>query len=347
MSKSIRRLNRSVLLASGVAAGCALAALRRTDRRRNMRGDVVLITGGSRGLGLALAREFGNAGCDIAICARDRPELDDAARYLASHGVTAYPVCCDVSNPAQVDELLRAVRARFGRIDKLINNAGVMRVGPLENMDIADFEQALNVMFWGTLYPTLAVLDEMKQRGSGNIVIIGSVGGKVSVPHLLPYCSAKFAVVGFGEGLRAEVAKFGVQVTTIVPGLMRTGSYRQAEFKGQAERESLWFGLGSTLPGVSMSAERAARQILTAVERGVPEKILTTQATLLARINGALPGVVPTALSMVNRLLPSGRPGRRLISGAQAEAGWSTGFRMLTSIGRRAARRLNEIRAPA
>src|SRR5439155_11331763 len=118
------------------------------------------------------------------------------------------------------------VRSRFGQIDILVNNAGVIKVGPLDTMAVEDFEKAVAVMFWGVVYPTLAVLPEMRRRRSGRIAAITSIGGKVSVPHLLPYCCAKFAAVGFCEGLRAELAPYGIRVTTVVPGLMRTGSHR-------------------------------------------------------------------------------------------------------------------------
>src|SRR5450759_4776995 len=119
-------------------------------------------------------------------------------------------------------------------------------------MEVAYFELAMDVMYWGVLYPTLAVLPQMREHKRGRIVNITSIGGKVSIPHLLPYNSAKFAAVGLSEGLRAELAMDGVTVTTIVPGLMRTGSHINAYFKGKQEREYTWFALGASLPVISM-----------------------------------------------------------------------------------------------
>ena len=143
-----------------------------------------------------------------------------------------------------------------GFIDILVNNAGVMAVGPLESQTIEDFQQAMDTMFWGPVRSTLATLPAMIQRRHGRIVNISSIGGKVSIPHLLPYSCAKFAVTGFSEGLHAEVKKYGVHVLTVVPGLMRTGSHLNAEFRGKHEQEYGWFALSGTNPLTSISAQR-------------------------------------------------------------------------------------------
>jgi NAD(P)-dependent dehydrogenase (short-subunit alcohol dehydrogenase family) len=340
-------MTRGLLLgAAGVAAGLAARSAIRT-RQADMRGEVVLITGGSRGLGLALATEFSGLGCRIAICARSERELEAARTSLSSRGADVAAFRCDITDNAQVLELVRKVRSRFGRIDTLVNNAGIIKVAPVENMTISDFEDAMAVMFWGVVYPTLAVLPEMRERGRGRIAAITSIGGKVSVPHLIPYCCAKFAAVAFCEGLRAEMAHHGVKVTTIAPGLMRTGSYRKAEFKGKQQQEAAWFSLAATLPLLSMGAERAARQVVKAIRLGQSEKILTTQATLLARFNGAFPGLVPDMLGTVNHLLPGRTADREsVLTGAEAEASSSGLFRAFTILGRRAARRLNEEARP-
>ena len=165
--------------------------------------------------------------------------------------------------------------AHYGQVDILVNNAGIIEVGPVQNMARSDFEDALAVDFWGVLDPILAVLPQMRARKSGRIVNITSIGGKVAFPHLLPYVAAKFAATGLSEGLRAELARDGITVTTIVPGLLRTGSYGNALFKGDKPGEYAWFGLGDNLPGGSISAERAAREIVTATRRGEAERILS------------------------------------------------------------------------
>jgi len=329
-----------LLAASGVALGLAWKSARRPVK--TMRGDVVLITGGSRGLGLRMAEEFALLDCSLAICARDADELERAREILESKGARVMTVTCDVADEQQVAEMMQQVRARFGRIDTLINNAGVIRVGPLENMSKADFEDAMDVMFWGIVHCSLGVLPEMMERGAGRIVTITSVAGKVSIPHLLPYSCAKHAAVAFSEGLRSEFSRYGIKVSTIAPGLMRTGSHRQAQFKGQHKKEALWFSMGATLPLVSMDVDRAARQIVRAVQDGKSEKILSWQASLLSRTNGAFPGVVPRLLSLVNRFLPGRSHSSEVVNGAAIEESAGPLFRALTSLGRTAGEQLNE-----
>jgi short-subunit dehydrogenase len=199
----------------------------------------------------------------------------------------------------------------------------------------------MDVMFWGTVYPTLAVLPAMRKRGSGHIANITSIGGKVSVPHLLPYCCAKFAAVGFSEGLRAELGRHGVKVTTVVPGLMRTGSHLNAYFKGNNQDEFTWFSLGATLPVAAMSARRAARRIVAAIRRGQAEIILTPQAKALSLIHGAAPGITADLLGVVNRVLPQAEgTDRDRHLGRESETLVTRS--MLTALGRKAARDLNQ-----
>lgn len=330
-----------VLAAAGVGLGVAARALLTRDAGEDLRGQVVLITGGSRGLGLALAREFARHGCLVAICARDSGELRNAVRDLEERGAEALAVECDVTNRSRVGQMLESVRRHYGRIDILVNNAGVIQVGPVENMTVQDFEEAMNVMFWGVVYPTLGVLPDMLARSAGRIVNITSVGGKVSVPHLLPYSCAKFAAVGFSEGLHAELAGKGVVVTTIAPGLMRTGSYLNALFKGDREKESAWFGLSSSLPLITIGGERAARQIVRAVRRHESERVLTTPANVLARAHGLFPGITSDLLGLIARaVLPAPAGGeKKWARGAAARfltPGW---MKPLLIFGRIAARK--------
>jgi short-subunit dehydrogenase len=167
------------------------------------------------------------------------------------------------------------------------------------------------VNFWGGVYASLAAIPLMKQRRRGRIVNITSIGGKVAVPHLLPYDCAKFAAVGFSEGLRSELRQYGIRVVTVVPGLMRTGSALNAELKGDAAGELAWFGATDSLSFTSMSARRAARRIVRATERGQAYVTLSWQAKLLRIAHDAFPGVTANALAGVNRVLPrsTGRPG--------------------------------------
>jgi NAD(P)-dependent dehydrogenase (short-subunit alcohol dehydrogenase family) len=314
----------------------------RRARQADLHGQVALITGSSRGLGLALARELAREGCRIVLCARNAEELARARQDVERLGVDVLALTCDVSDSEQVRRLVEQATERFGRIDVLINNAGVIMVGPLETQTLEDFKRAMDVMFWGVVYPTYEVLPQMRTRHSGRIAVITSIGGKVSVPHLVPYGSAKFAAVGFSEGLRAEVARDGITVTTVVPGLMRTGSHLNAEFKGQNEKEFLWFSLGATLPMSTISAEDAARQIVGAIKRGDAEIILSWQATLLARAHGLFPGLTSDVLRLINRILPG--PGG---IGTARATGYASSTPItespLEALGKRAARDLNQL----
>jgi len=235
-------------LATGLALSAAVLR-----RRPDLAGQVVLITGGSRGLGFALAREFARQGCRVAICARNHDELKAATGALERYdSVAGY--ACDVTCQDEVEHLIEATITRFGTMDILVNNAGEIQVGPVQSLTIEDFKAAMDVMFWGMVYSSMAVLPHFLRKESGRIVNITSIGGKVAVPHLLPYTSAKFAALGFSEGLRAELKGTGIAVTTVVPGLMRTGGHLNASFQGDVEREAVWFGLGATLPGISINA---------------------------------------------------------------------------------------------
>ena len=329
-------------LVCGTAAGLiARTILARRRSAHSLRGQVVFITGGSRGLGLSLAETFANEGCRVAICARDAMELEAARRQL-DHGGSILAVPCDVADQRQVERTVDSVIAQFGRIDVLVNNAGEIQVGPVQSMTLEDFENAMDVMFWGTVYPSMAVLPHVLERGTGRIVNITSIGGKVAVPHLLPYTCAKFAAVGFSEGLRAELAGKGIHVVTIAPGLMRTGSYLNALFKGDQEREAVWFSLGATLPGISMGARRAARQIVNATKRGDAERILTVPARWLARFHGLFPGLAADLLSVVNHyVLPSGTD-KGSMRGREATVLRKPWMQALTVLGRIAARRFLE-----
>lgn len=290
----------------GFVVGCALVkSILQQSRHGNLNEKVVLITGGSRGLGLVMAREFATHGARVAVCARDEEDLVRVREEFSSRGDHFFSAPCDVSHRDQVQSLLSSVEKALGPVDVLVNNAGTILVGPLEHMTLEDFEDVMRVNFWGAVHTTLAVLPGMRRRGQGRIVNIASIGGKVAFPHLLPYTASKFALVGFSEGLRAELAKDGIWVTTVVPNLMRTGSPRNAEFKGNYQQEYAWFTITDSLPGASLRAARAARQIVRACQNGESEVVLGLPAKLAVIANGVAPGLLGDLLAAGNEwLLP-------------------------------------------
>jgi NAD(P)-dependent dehydrogenase (short-subunit alcohol dehydrogenase family) len=276
---------------------------------RELKGKVVLVTGGSRGLGYAIARELALSGARLALTSRHADELERARARLVASGCAApadvwvYP--CDVSLEPTVREMVAAAAAHFGRIDVLVNDAGVIMVGPLESQTLDSFHQAMNVNFFGALHATMAVLPQMLQRGEGAIVNISSIGGKVAFPHLLPYVASKFAITGWSQGLRAELAGKGIRVTTVCPGIMRTGSHIQARFTGDQEQEYRWFAAAASLPGTATSATRAARKIVRALAAGSAEISIGLQAIVAARLSNVAPELTASLLSLANASLPS------------------------------------------
>lgn len=306
MTQTSSLLGKAVLAAG--LAWLGAEALQRIQEE-DLRGEVALVTGGSRGLGFLIARELGRSGCRLAICARSQQELNAAQADLRREGLDVLTLVCDVANRAAVEQMVEQVTYHYGRIDTVVNNAGIIQVGAVENMAEDDFRQAMDIIFWGTFYPTQAVLPQMLARGSGRIVNITSIGGAISVPHLLPYSTAKFAAMGFSQGLSAELRNKGIQVTTIAPSTMRTGSHLQAQFTGQQTKEYAWFGLSATLPFISTSAESAAQQVVRAIKRRAAFQYIGWPAKLAARVHGLFPALVTDLLALViDAALPAPTP---------------------------------------
>ena len=310
-------------------------------RALDLRGRVVVVTGASRGLGFAVARAFADDGARLAICARDADHLQGARRELEAGGAEVFAEPCDVTDADAVERFVAAVVARYGRLDVLVNSAGVMSLGPVWTQTLEDFHNAMDTMFWGVVHLTLAALPHLRAHGSGRVVNVTSIGGRLSPPRLLPYACAKYAAVGFSRGMHAELAADGVAVTTVVPGLMRTGSPRNVMVKGDRPAEYAWFALLANAPLITMSAERAARRIVQAARRGRAEVILGAPAHLACWTTGLFPGGVARLSAVAARMLPDA-PRRPLNSrrGGTLESGLTAS--PLTALGRRAARRLRE-----
>ena len=167
-----------------------------------------------------MARKLAAQGARLVLMARDERELDRAKRLLEEeYKADVLAVRCDVRRRADVRAAVAHILDRWTNVDVLINNAGVIQVGPLEHMEHEDFENAMATHFWGPLHLMLELIPSMRRRGFGRIVNISSIGGRIAVPHLAPYSASKFALTGLSDAVRAELAPHGIRVTTVCPGL--------------------------------------------------------------------------------------------------------------------------------
>ena len=252
-SQAVNGKQKILLTAGGLAAGLTVRQLWAKKRGADLKGQIVLITGGAKGLGIALARRFAKEGCKLAICARNLEELHSVKRGLERNGAQVISVACDISDESQVKRMIAEVEAHYGRIDILVNNSGKI-------LARYDFNSAMDSIFWGAAFPSLAVIPAMVNRKSGKIVTITPEGGKVTDPETVPSTCAKYATTGFSEGLHTDLRAEGVQVTTVAPNSSSNGS--------------------------------AAKKIVTAVKRGEPEKIATGDT------KGLFPGVLADLLGL-------------------------------------------------
>lgn len=311
----------------GIGAVAAVRAVLRQNRQIDFNGKTVVITGGSRGLGLVMARQFAHQGAKVALCARDEAELSRANRDVQLYASVPGDVLtfvCDVTDREQVGRFIDAVEQKLGPVDVLVNNAGTILVSPFEHVTETDMREMMEANFWSAVHTVDAVLPRMRARRQGRIVNIASFGGKVPVPHLLAYVASKFALVGYSEGIRAELVKDGIYVTTVCPGLIQTGSPRNAYFKGQPEKEYAWFKIGDSTPLLSVTAEECARAILSACKSGRAELIVSVPAKFATLVHDLFPELTADVLSLVNTLLPDPAPaevGNQRVEGRNAETG--------------------------
>ncbi|QRR00315.1 SDR family NAD(P)-dependent oxidoreductase [Dyadobacter sandarakinus] len=330
------------LLATLAAAG--VVALARTIYQKMTRveweGKTVLITGGSRGLGLELARVLGDQGARIAICARSGDQLQRAEAELQGRNVPVLAISADITNPGDAKKVVETVIAHFGGLDLLINNAGTMLLGPENTMELSDYQRVMDANLWSALHCIQAVLPHFRAQGGGRIANICSIGGKIAVPHMLPYSVSKFAMVGLSEGLAAELKKDHIHVTTVIPNLMRTGSPRNVSVKGDHEGEYAWFKFSDSLPLLSQNAAKAAAEIVEGISNGENEVVLTLTARAAIALNGIAPGSLTTLTQLANRFLPKS-DNRSQQSGAESESHATDG--PIAALTDEAARRNNEL----
>ncbi|MGW1728013.1 SDR family NAD(P)-dependent oxidoreductase [Streptomyces sp. NPDC002306] len=312
-----------------------------------------LVTGGSRGLGLLIAARLAERGYRVTVLARDADELNRAVTWVRDHtSSTARPIVCDVRDENAVTAAIRQTAEEEGGLDLVIANAGVIQVTPAESAGTKAFNDAMETIFDGTLHTALAALPYLRSSpAGGRLGLVGSVGGLLAVPHLVPYSCAKAAVRALGEGLQEETAGSAVSVTTVHPGLMRTGSHLQAAFGGRPEAEFAWFSALAGMPLLSMDAERAAEKIVRAVERRRTRLVMTPAARVGSLAHAVAPRLVTRASGLAARVLPAApeqtEKGAPMKQGhaldASAGGAWARALRRAGSaLNDRAARRYNQ-----
>jgi len=313
------------------------------ERAYHLEGKTVLITGGSRGVGLALARQLVEADACVAICARDEAELQRARNQLEQQrDGNVFAITCDVTDQAQVKQMIQQVKEHFGAIDILINNAGTDIISSIEDLTMQDYDDMMKLHFWAPIYTTYAVFPEMQQRQMGRIVNIASVGGKTAAPHMVAYCASKFALVGLSEGLRAELAKDGIVVTTVCPGLIHSGVIDHAIVKGQNRKEFTWFGIGDSLPLFSASADKVASVTIAGFRRGASEIVVPLSTWFSIKFYGLFPGLNTDLLAIFNQFLPKpGGIGKERTFGRDSHSTWAPSW--MTYLSDRAAEKNNEL----
>jgi len=302
-----------VLSVFGVAgAAWFLSYAARRARRLELRGRVAIVTGGGRGLGLAISRELAARGCRLAICGRDAETIENAVSELRRRGADVFGMACDASEPDDVERFVTAVVRHYGGVDVLVNNAGQCFVAPAVELSAADVARAFQNIFWVHYYPTMAVLPHLRRQGFGRIANVTSFAGKVAIPHQASYTAAKYAATGWSETLSAELAQDGVLVSTIAPPPLRNGAPLHVRFKGEQEAEFRWFTRALTSKIVASSAERTARVVVDALVHGDSERSVSVLTWILTRAHGTFPRLTTRVLRATDRLLlppaaPAGR----------------------------------------
>lgn len=249
-----------------------------------MKNKVVVITGGSSGIGKALAEKFGKEGSKIVITGRSPESLQKAAEELQAKGITILPLQSDVSKEQDNNEMARQVISHFGRIDILINNAGISMRALFEELDLDVVKRVMDINFYGALYATKACLPSILEN-KGSVVGISSIAGYRGLPGRTGYSASKFALQGFLEVLRTEMLKKGVHVLTACPGFTASNIREKAlladgKTQGKSPRDE----------GKMMSAEECAFHIYKAVKKRRKNLILTGQGKLTVFLNKLFPG---------------------------------------------------------
>lgn len=251
-----------------------------------------VITGASSGIGEACARAFASEGLHVVLGARRRDALEHVAAGIRNAGGRATAVACDVTDPAQVQDLLRAALEVTGRLDVVVCNAGLGYNGRLDETSPDTMRRLMEVNFFGTFHAARGAVTHFRGTGSGHLFIVSSIVGRKGVPHMSAYAATKFAQAGLGESVRAELAGTGVHVTIVYPISTET------EFRRAMQRE--W---GQEVAGVGprQTADHVARTMVRCLRRPRADLYPFRGARLVAAASALVPGLADRVAARLRR----------------------------------------------
>lgn len=235
---------------------------------KNFSGRVAVITGAGSGIGRALARQLGDRGCILALADQDTETLKEAAEEVRRAGARCSIHTVDVSDRNAVEAFAVAVAAEHREVHLLFNNAGVTLVDSVQNLDYDDFDWLMNINFWGVVYGTKAFLPQLRAAEEAHIVNVSSLFGLLALPLQSAYNASKFAVRGFTEALKMELAGSSVAVSCVHPGGIKTSIARNARMR----TESLGLSREDLTAGFDKAARTTAEQAAARIIRGIEKK---------------------------------------------------------------------------
>ena len=253
---------------------------------KDLKNKVVLVTGAATGIGEGTAIAFAREGCDLILCTRKNAEgLQATAGKIKAMGRKVLTVMADVSKREDVERLCQTALKEMGRVDILMNNAGVAMIAEIRDTSLEDFERVLGVNLWGPIHTIHYLLPHMIERKSGHIVNVSSAAGLLGAPAGGAYAASKFGLVGLTEVLRTEVERFNIGVTAVCPSVVRSDIWNATTVKGfkkeVAEPPAIF----------RMTPEAAAKQIVRAVKRNQALLVVTAHAKVLYHIKRISPAL--------------------------------------------------------
>jgi len=243
---------------------------------------VAIVTGGASGIGGAICEELGKRGAIVVVTDINEDGIKEIAEKVSSEGGKGIPKVLDVTQPEDVQKVVDETKEEFGRLDYMFNNAGIGIGGEIYDFKLEDWEKIIDINLYGVIHGVHAAYPLMIKQGFGHIVNTSSLTGLMPIPIKTAYSTTKFAVVGLSRALRSEAEDFGVKVSVICPGFIKTAFYDNAEFANVDNKDKDAFY--SKLPGKFMSARGAARATIEGIEKNQDIIVFPLSARILWRL---------------------------------------------------------------